>query len=89
VMQEYLQTNTDLLPMVQPWLDQFAAVGGDPALLQPVVGVQESYLEAALDQVRTSYGDLEGYLSEGLGLSDQTLAALRTALVEPDRSPGP
>jgi protein-tyrosine phosphatase len=83
VMQEYLQTNTDLLPMVQPWLDQFEAAGGDPRLLRPIVGVQESYLEAALEQVRTSYGDLEGYLAQGLGLSQDTVARLRSVLVAP------
>ena len=25
MLEEYLLTNTELLPMVQPWLDQFAA----------------------------------------------------------------
>jgi protein-tyrosine phosphatase len=82
VMEEYLQTNTDLLPMIQPWLDQFSAVGGDPELLRPIVGVQESYLEAALEQLRTSYGDVENYFTEGLGLSPQTVERLRSVLVE-------
>ncbi len=30
VMEEYLLTNTDLLPAVQPWIDQFAARGRGP-----------------------------------------------------------
>jgi len=88
VMEEYLQTNTDLLPMTQPWLDQFRQVGGDPALLQPIVGVQESYLEAALAQVPASYGAIEGYFSEGLGLSAETISALRVSLVEPGSNQG-
>ncbi len=83
VMEEYLQTNTDLLPLTQPWLDLFSAAGGDPLLLQPIVGVQASYLEAALEQVRSSYGDLEGYVTEGLGLSRDTVERLRSSLVEP------
>jgi protein-tyrosine phosphatase len=82
-MEEYLQTNVDLLPKVQPWLDHFRAVGGDPALLWPIVGVQESYLESALEQVQTQYGDIEGYVTEGLGLSEDTVATLRSALVSP------
>ena len=85
VMEEYLQTNTDLLPMIQPWLDQFRAVGGDPELLRPIVGVQESYLEAALEEVRSSYGDIEGYFTRGLGLSHETVAKLRAYLVDDGR----
>ncbi|MCW2761186.1 MAG: Protein tyrosine/serine phosphatase [Marmoricola sp.] len=82
VMEEYLQTNTDLLPMTQPWLDRFREVGGDPALFQPIVGVQESYLESALEQMRTSYGDIESYFTQGLGLSEATAAKLRAGPVD-------
>jgi protein-tyrosine phosphatase len=80
VLEEYLLTNTELLPMVQPWLDQFAAGGGDPELLMPVLGVQESYLAAALAQMEESFGGLEDYLTTGLGLSPATIEALREKL---------
>jgi protein-tyrosine phosphatase len=82
VLEEYLLTNTELLPMVQPWLDQFAAGGGDPALLMTVLGVQESYLGAALEQVRESFGSVEDYVTTGLGLSPETVEALRTRLLD-------
>ena len=65
MLEEYLLTNTELLPMVQPWLDQFAAGGGDPQLLMPILGVQESYLGAALAQMEESYGTVEDYLTTG------------------------
>jgi protein-tyrosine phosphatase len=81
VMEEYLQTNTDLLPMTQPWLDQFREAGGDPGLLLPIVGVQESYLEAALAEMRSTYDDIDGYATEGLGLTEETVARLRAGLV--------
>ena len=81
--EEYLLTNTELLPALQPWLDQFEAAGGDPALLVPVLGVQESYLAAALDEMRTTYGSVEAYVIQGLGLSPETVAALRERLVGP------
>jgi protein-tyrosine phosphatase len=82
-MEEYLLTNTDLLPLTQPWLDQFSAAGGDPLLLQPIVGVQESYLESALEEMRSAFGDIESYFTKGLGLSDDTVARLRSSLVVP------
>lgn len=81
VMTDYLLTNEQLLPSMQPLLDRFAAAGGDPALLMPVFGVQEEYLEAAMDQMKTSHGDIETYFTEGLGVSPDTIAALRSRLV--------
>jgi protein-tyrosine phosphatase len=88
VMEEYLLTNTDLLPMTQPWLDQFSRAGGDPRLLLPIVGVQASYLESALEEMRSSYGDIEGYFTQGLGLSAETVAKLRATLVSSGDQPG-
>ncbi len=82
VREDYLLTNTDLLPMVQPWIDQFRDNGGDPALLLPVLGVQESYLEAAVEEMHASFGTIEEYAVTGLGLSADTLTALRTRLVD-------
>jgi len=85
VREDYLLTNTELRPHVQPWLDQFAASGGDPRLMLPIVGVLESYLEAALQQVRESFGSIEDYATTGLGLSPATVLALRHRLV-PDQA---
>ena len=82
ILEEYLLTNTELLPMVQPWMDQFAAGGGDPQLLMPILGVQESYLEAAFAQMEESYGSVEDYLTNGLGLSPEVIDALRERLVD-------
>jgi protein-tyrosine phosphatase len=81
VLEEYLLTNTELLPMVQPWMDQFAEAGGDPQLLMPILGVQESYLAAATAQMQESFGSVEDYLVTGLGLSPATLDALRERLL--------
>jgi protein-tyrosine phosphatase len=83
IMEEYLLTNTELLPMIQPWFDQFRENGGDPRLLIPVLGVQASYLEAALGEMRANFGTVEEYAASGLGLSPETIDSLRTALVEP------
>lgn len=81
VRADYLQTNTDLLPAIQPLLDAAASRGVDTALLLPVLGVREEYLDAALDEARTRYGSLEGYATNGLGLSDEQLVALRGRFV--------
>jgi protein-tyrosine phosphatase len=77
VMEEYLLTNELLLPAVQPVFDRFEAAGGDPALLRPLLGVLPQYLEASLDEMRTRFGTIEDYFSDGLGLDGEAQAALR------------
>lgn len=82
VMQEYLLTNEQLLPAVQPVFDRFAADGGDPELLRPVLGVQKEYLNSAFDEMRQRFGTIEGYFSQGLGLDQAKQDALRERFVE-------
>ena len=71
-----------LLPALAPLFDQFRAGGGDPEVLVPVFGVEPAYLNVALETMSGQYGSIEGYFNDGLGLDDQTLDVLRTALTE-------
>jgi protein-tyrosine phosphatase len=82
VMQEYLLTNTQLLPTEKPLIDRFRAQGGDPEVIRPLVGVAAEYLQAALDEMRTKFGTVEGYFAEGLDLDEGTQKTLRAAFVE-------
>lgn len=82
VVSDYLLTNRDLLPSLKPYFDQFAAAGGDPELLRPVLGVETIYLQTALDEMRSRYGTIERYFDEGLGIDADGRRALRARLVE-------
>ena len=46
-----------------------------------LLGVQKSFLQAGLDAMAEKYGDIDGHLSEGLGLDEDTVAALKDRLV--------
>ncbi|MGH1562298.1 tyrosine-protein phosphatase [Mumia sp. DW29H23] len=81
VEHEYLLTNDQLLPALQPILDHFASLGGDPDLLLPVLGVRPQYLATSLEAMRRAYGDLATYFSEGLGIDDATQDVLRDRLL--------
>lgn len=85
VRADYLETNTDLLPALQPLIDAAASRGLDPALLTPVIGVDDSYLDAALAEMRTVYGSIQDYAVKGLGLTTDDLTALRARFVESPR----
>ena len=81
VLADYLLTNESLVPALQPMVDKFASIGGDPELLKPVVGVQREFLEAAQNEMDSQYGDIETYFTKGLGLSAHTIDTLRSELV--------
>lgn len=81
VFHDYLLTNQQLLPAQKPIFDQFASAGGDPAVLKPVLSVDRSYLETAIDLMQTRYGSIEGYMKEGLELDDEVLETLRANLL--------
>ncbi len=82
VMREYLLTNDQLLPSLQPMFDRFREQGGDTDVLRQVMGVEPAYLTAAMDQMRTDFGTIEEYFERGLGIDADGQQSLRAALVE-------
>jgi protein-tyrosine phosphatase len=44
--------------------------------------VEPEYLQAGLDQVKTEYGSIYGYVTKGLDVSPATVAKLRAKLLE-------
>ncbi|MFJ3877935.1 tyrosine-protein phosphatase [Streptomyces sp. NPDC090077] len=81
LMAEYLSVNPAVKQAFAPMIEGFTAAGGDPDIALALIGVFPSYLEAGLDEVRVRYGSMEKYVHEGLGVSEETVAALRAKLV--------
>jgi len=82
VMEEYLRSGPAMAALFTPFLDAFAARGGDPDLLRPLLDVRPAYLEAGLEEVRRTYGSVGRYLGEGLGIDTATQRAVQAAFVE-------
>jgi len=61
--------------------ETIAARVSNPAVLRPFVDVDRSYLDAAQHAIRTTYGDLDGYLADGVKVSAQTVWRLRDRLL--------
>lgn len=53
-----------------------------------LMGVRASWLQAGLDQVIASYGSMDNYLKQGLGLSQATIYVLRGKMVRYLTLPG-
>ena len=82
-MAEYLRSGPVIAAHFAPHLAAFAARGGDPELLRPLIEVRPAYLEAGLAAVRDAYGTVERYVEAGLGVDAATRAAVRRSFVEP------
>lgn len=78
---DYLETNTDLKPATDPLLEQAEAKGISREALEPVLGVRREYLDTAFQQVDDTYGSMDSYFRDGLGLTDELEAALRQRFV--------
>lgn len=86
IMANYLATNDYTAARVD------ATVAQLPASMKEtygtLMGVRASWLQAGLDQVVASYGSMDNYLKEGLGLDQATLYVLRGKMVRYLALPG-
>ncbi len=81
VMSDYLLSNTYFYdsPAVQAMLSALPAAKS--AIYGHILDVKPAYLQAGLDQVAASYGSMDIYVRQGLGLSNATVARLRHRLL--------
>lgn len=84
VLADYLLTNTISSATREKYLAMVREhLGADKVEVYETVMVADpDYLQQAYDAVGSSYGSMEGYLADGLGLGPDTLAALRARLVD-------
>lgn len=81
IMRDYLMTNDYIAHTVVPTLDRIADAGLNPEIFRPMIQVEASFLQAGLDAAKSKYGDLDTYLTDGLGLDQATIAALEEKLL--------
>jgi protein-tyrosine phosphatase len=83
VYKDYLESNDNLAAGNKALMDGLVAKGlvTDPALFDPILGVQRDFLDAAFDQAGASFGSFDRFVSEGLGVDGPTLEALKSKLL--------
>lgn len=81
VMSEYLLTNAQLLPALEPLFERFEGEGGRADLLRPILGVEPDYLLSALTEMAERFGSVEAYFADGLGIDERGQDALRRHLL--------
>lgn len=83
VMAEYLLSDAAVRTAFADVMDDFVARGGGREVIEPLMSVQPSFLEAALDAMLADHGSVERYFRDGLGLDAATLASLRARFLGP------
>ncbi|MFI0366319.1 tyrosine-protein phosphatase [Actinomadura sp. 1N219] len=81
VIDDYLLSNKYLAADHEQTYAYLASKGIDVELIRPLMEQRAAYIEAFFDGVRSSYGSLEGYLHEGLGLDQRAITNLRRTLL--------
>ncbi len=81
IYRDYLRSNDYILPAYQGAIDGFVAAGGDENIPEAILGVKKEYLDAAFDEMQSSFGSIENYFAEGLGIDAEGQAALRSTFL--------
>jgi protein-tyrosine phosphatase len=83
VIADYVRTEEHNAGTISYLLSVLAQRVADPHSARPLLESRREYVESALAEADQRYGGMDGYLRDGLGLDDATLAALRSHLLEP------
>lgn len=84
IYSNFLESNDRLAGSNKATLDYLVSTGRvtDRTLFEPLLGVQREFLDAFLSQATASYGSIQGFIANGLGIDGATAAALQSKLIE-------
>lgn len=84
VFEDYLKTNDyrrDFSSFVLRWTPLYSLFRTDPEDLLPLLEARREYLQASLDAIERTYGTVEAYLHDALGVTPERQAALEANLL--------
>lgn len=87
IMKDYLATNAYTARFISTSFAEIMISGSgaipppNPDTTLALLGVRSSYLQAAFDQVNSTYGSMDAFLEEGLGLTKADIYVLRAKMV--------
>lgn len=81
IMADYTRSN-DYIDMTEASSYASDLPNSAQEALTALVLAQRDYLEAAIQEVKSSYGNIDSFLKEGLGLSKEDIGKLRSMLLE-------
>ena len=80
VVEQYLLSNRAAAEIIEhnrtPGREKWSSA------LAPLIGVREEYIQSSFDAVRQEWGDFDGYLRDGLRITDAEREGIRANLLE-------
>lgn len=81
VLEDFMLSDRLAFAGFAPLVAAFVRNGGDADVLHPILGVEPGYLAAGLQQLETSYGSVEAWFADALGLDAAFQEQLRARLL--------
>ena len=85
IIKDYLLTNESYAPVINEAKELGKKTGVDQEIIdtiEPLSGVDISYLMAAINAIEKAYGDLNGFFKNGLGIDEDYINSLRQNYLE-------
>jgi len=83
VLDAFVAASERVRPAMTRVVERWVANGGSIDDLEPLLDVRPAYLETAIEEARRSFGSLDGYLADGLGIDRPTRTRLEAIWLEP------
>lgn len=80
ILEDYLLTNETNVPKAEMISKQLEAMGMSAARIEAIKNTflaKESYLNAAYEVIEKQYGDMDRFLREGLGITEEMIVSFR------------
>ena len=84
VIEDYMKTNKYTEETIQDYINKINlySIGSVEAeLLRPLLGVEERFIRAALDEIKQKYGSVENFIRDELKIRDESIIELKNFLL--------
>lgn len=84
VIEDYMKTNKYTEETIQDYINKinlYSLGNVDAEILRPLLGVEERFIRAALDEIKLNYGNVESFIKDGLEIPDESIVELKNFLL--------
>ena len=84
VIEDYMKTNKYTEETIQDYINKinlYSLGSVDAEILRPLLGVEERFIRAALDEIKQKYGSVENFIRDELKIRDESIIELKNFLL--------
>ena len=84
VIEDYMKTNKYTEETIQDYINKinlYSLGSVDAEILRPLLGVEERFIRAALDEIKQKYGSVKNFIRDELKIRDESIIELKNFLL--------